>query len=118
MWDFAGQEEYYVTHQCFISEFSLYLIVWDIREKENGVRKLKPWLETIFARAENFSLIFIATKIDLLEEERYLNFNEMKSEIINLLNSIPGFHKSRHQLGITCMFLSLIPSYSNYNNGR
>ena len=28
-WDFGGQEEYYATHQCFLTKRSLYLLVWN-----------------------------------------------------------------------------------------
>lgn len=30
MWDFAGQEIYYSTHQFFMSKRSLYLLVWNL----------------------------------------------------------------------------------------
>jgi len=36
VWDFAGQEDYYATHQCFLSQRSLFLLIWDARELENG----------------------------------------------------------------------------------
>lgn len=32
-WDFAGQKEYYATHQTFCSQHSIYLIVADINEE-------------------------------------------------------------------------------------
>lgn len=28
MWDFAGQEIYYVTHQFFMSKRCIYILVW------------------------------------------------------------------------------------------
>lgn len=37
VWDFAGQEEYYATHQCFLSQRSLYLLIWDTTYKEEGM---------------------------------------------------------------------------------
>ena len=46
-WDFGGQEEYYVTHQCFLSTRSLYLVVWDVEEGEEGIEQLGPWLHNI-----------------------------------------------------------------------
>ena len=46
-WDFGGQEEYYVTHQCFLSTRSLYLVVWDVEKGEEGVEQLGPWLHNI-----------------------------------------------------------------------
>ena len=37
-WDFAGQEDYYATHQCFLSKRSLYLLVWDVPILPGGLR--------------------------------------------------------------------------------
>ena len=46
-WDFGGQEEYYATHQCFLSRRSLYLLVWNVTHGLAGVEELKPWLLNI-----------------------------------------------------------------------
>lgn len=43
VWDFGGQEDYYATHQCFLSSMSLYLLVWRLNEGEIGVAGLTPW---------------------------------------------------------------------------
>ena len=42
VWDFAGQEEYYATHQVFLSKRSLYLAVWNVMEEKDGIAELKP----------------------------------------------------------------------------
>ncbi len=46
-WDFGGQEEYYATHQCFLSRRSLYLVVWNVTHFLQGAEELKPWLLNI-----------------------------------------------------------------------
>jgi GTPase SAR1 family protein len=43
VWDFGGQEDYYTTHQCFLSTMSLYLLVWRLIDGEKGVAGLIPW---------------------------------------------------------------------------
>ena len=43
VWDFGGQEDYYATHQCFLSTMSLYLLVWRLIDGEEGVAGLTPW---------------------------------------------------------------------------
>ena len=69
VWDFAGQEEYYATHQCFLTERSLYLLVWNITHGEEGIRELKPWLDNIALRAPNSKVIIVATFYDKVPEE-------------------------------------------------
>lgn len=63
-WDFGGQEEYYATHQCFLTNRSLYLLVWNVEDGEEGLRRLRPWLENIEGRAPRSPVIVIATHID------------------------------------------------------
>ena len=46
-WDFGGQEEYYATHQCFLTQRSLYLLIWSARDGELGLRELQVWMENI-----------------------------------------------------------------------
>ena len=63
-WDFGGQEEYYATHQCFLSRRSLYLAVWNVTHGMRGVEELKPWLLNIQARAPNSPVIIVGTHLD------------------------------------------------------
>ena len=54
-WDFGGQEEYYATHQCFISRRSLYLAVWDITHGIRGAEELRPWLLNIQVQSLHYN---------------------------------------------------------------
>lgn len=47
MWDFAGQQDYYVTHKVFLSPSALYLVVYDLRLGKQGVDGLHTWLSDI-----------------------------------------------------------------------
>lgn len=49
-WDFAGQEVYHVTHQCFYSRRALYLAMFRLIDKEDGVNELEPWLRNVQVR--------------------------------------------------------------------
>ena len=69
IWDFGGQEEYYATHQCFLTERSLYLLVWNITHGEKGVRELKPWLDNVALRAPNSKVIIVATFYDKVSDD-------------------------------------------------
>ena len=37
IWDFGGQEDFYATHQCFLSTLALYLLVWNLEEGKADV---------------------------------------------------------------------------------
>lgn len=45
-WDFGGQEIYHATHQFFLTQRSLYVIVWNARLGVEQAR-LDYWLKTI-----------------------------------------------------------------------
>ena len=61
-WDFAGQEEYYVTHQLFLSERCIYLLVWNPRiEKQD---KVEYWLRSIQSKDKRAVVFVVASKMD------------------------------------------------------
>ncbi len=62
-WDFGGQEIYHATHQFFLTNRSLFLLVWNARHGfEQG--KLYYWLDTIQALAPESPILLVATHID------------------------------------------------------
>ena len=46
-WDFGGQNEYYATHQYFLSKRSLYLVMWKMTDGEKGIAEMEQWLINI-----------------------------------------------------------------------
>lgn len=46
-WDFGGQKEYYATHQCFLTQRSLYVLVWNVIDGVEGLKSLRHWIENI-----------------------------------------------------------------------
>ena len=68
IWDFGGQEEYYATHQCFLSQRSLYLLLFNLKEGEKGVQELKPWLNNIALRAPKSCIIIVGTHLDEVKD--------------------------------------------------
>ncbi|MFH1524746.1 MAG: leucine-rich repeat domain-containing protein [Chloroflexota bacterium] len=62
-WDFGGQEIYHATHQFFLTNRSLFLLVWNARHGyEQG--KLYYWLDAIQARAPDSPILVVAAWID------------------------------------------------------
>jgi len=62
-WDFGGQQIYHATHQFFLTNRSLFVLVWDARHGwEAG--KLYNWLDRIQARAPDSPVMIVAAHID------------------------------------------------------
>ena len=66
--DFGGQQEYYATHQYFLSKRSLYLVLWKIIDGEKGVEGIHRWLVNIQARAPNSPVLIVGTFHDQIKE--------------------------------------------------
>ena len=63
VWDFGGQEIYHSTHQFFLTNRSLYLLVWDaFAEDEYG--RIDYWLKTIQSLAGDSPIIIVVNKCD------------------------------------------------------
>ncbi|XP_071957190.1 leucine-rich repeat serine/threonine-protein kinase 1-like [Antedon mediterranea] len=65
-WDFGGQQEFYATHQYFLTKRSLYLVLWKLTDGEKGINELQQWLVNIQARAPNSPVILVGTHLDVL----------------------------------------------------
>ncbi|XP_033120529.1 leucine-rich repeat serine/threonine-protein kinase 1-like isoform X2 [Anneissia japonica] len=65
-WDFGGQQEFYATHQYFLTKRSLYLVLWKLTDGEKGINELQQWLVNIQARAPNSPVIIVGTHLDVL----------------------------------------------------
>jgi len=70
VWDFGGQQIYHTTHQFFMTQRSLYLLVWNARGDTEQAR-LDYWLRSIQVLAPNAPVLLVATHV----EERPLDFN-------------------------------------------
>ena len=67
-WDFGGQDIYHATHQFFLTDQALFVLVWNARVGYVQGRILE-WLETIFARAPQSPVVIVATHIDVWSPE-------------------------------------------------
>ena len=93
IWDFGGQEEYYATHQCFLTERSLYLLLWNITHGEKGVRELKPWLDNIALRAPSSKVIIVATFYDRVPEEDRQDGGKVDQLLQQVIQLAQTYHK-------------------------
>ena len=74
-WDFGGQQIYHATHQFFLTNRSLYLVVWNARGGPQA-GKLDYWLDTIKARTKDSPIFLVATWVD--ERDADLNLADLK----------------------------------------
>ena len=93
IWDFAGQEEYYATHQCFLTERSLYLLLWNITRGEKGVHELKPWLDNIALRAPKSKVIVVATFYDKVPVEDRQDGGKVDQLLQQVIQLAQSYHK-------------------------
>ena len=96
IWDFASQEAYYATYQCFLSKRSLYLLVWDITEGDKGVGDLKPWLNHISVRAADSLIIIVGTFLDKVSED-----DRQSGKIDELLRKVFELTAQYRRLNVT-----------------
>ncbi|XP_066267700.1 malignant fibrous histiocytoma-amplified sequence 1 homolog [Branchiostoma lanceolatum] len=70
VWDFAGQETYYITHQFFLSAKALMLLIVNLEtykyDSDSFELACGKWLENMIARVGNPVVIPVATHIDKL----------------------------------------------------
>ena len=65
IWDFGGQEDFYTTHQCFLSTLALYLLVWNLQEgKQKKKRREKLVALTFFTRCFSYGQIVAFWSVD------------------------------------------------------
>jgi Leucine-rich repeat (LRR) protein len=97
VWDFAGQHMEHATHQFFLTESAIYLILWNARQgTESGKRDLWYWLELLKMRVREPKFILVATHtahtppdLNLTEIERnYRGFQGHFSIELSNLNGV------------------------------
>ncbi len=63
VWDFGGQLEYRATQRFYLTNRSLFLLVWNSRARAAD-GKITAWLDTITARAPDAPILIVATHGD------------------------------------------------------
>ena len=82
-WDFAGQEVYYATHQFFVTERAMVVLVFrltafDARPKVVG-SELVAWVESLQSRAPGSKLLLVGTHADECATKQTLALNHSPS---------------------------------------
>lgn len=65
IWDFAGQHVEHSTHQFFLTEGAIYLILWNSRlGADSGKRDIYYWLELLRMKVPSARFLLVATHAD------------------------------------------------------
>uniref|UniRef100_UPI00398E8C84 malignant fibrous histiocytoma-amplified sequence 1 homolog n=1 Tax=Pristiophorus japonicus TaxID=55135 RepID=UPI00398E8C84 len=73
-WDFAGQQEYYLTHHVFITPQALVVLVIDLHrydvDDEHSFKELVGfWINNVFMRVPDSVVLPVGTHVDLCDKD-------------------------------------------------
>ena len=83
-WDFGGQQIYHAMHQFFLTDRSLYVLVWDGQRRWEEC-KIEAWLESITLRAPNAPVVLVATHCPSGERPADPPFTQLTERFPNLI---------------------------------
>jgi len=58
IWDFAGQHDYYNNHHYFLSTRTVFLVLWKMKDGENGLEGLNFWFKSLSSHLQHDSTSF------------------------------------------------------------
>jgi small GTP-binding protein len=79
-WDFGGQEIMNATHQFFLTNRSIYVLVLDARKDTGVASQIRQWVKRIKATGGNSPIIVIANQIDVNTGFGFENTFELQNE--------------------------------------
>ncbi|NOY62616.1 MAG: hypothetical protein GXP10_05565, partial [Gammaproteobacteria bacterium] len=87
LWDFGGQVMSHSTHQFFLRERCLYILVLDARTEINANDQAEYWLEHVKAFGKNAAVMLVGNKCDLTPVN--LDMRALKEKYPNIVGFYP-----------------------------
>ena len=84
IWDFNGEERYSVINQCFLSQHSLFLLLFNLKDGDDGVLELKSWLDNLALRVSKSYVIIIGTHLDEIPDGKREEIDSLLLQVGNL----------------------------------
>jgi len=97
-WDFGGQEIMNATHQFFLTNRSVYLLVLDARKDNDVAGQVRQWVKKVKATGGNSPIIVIANQADVNRGFGFSNESDLQKEFPEIKYFIKASCKTR--LGI------------------
>lgn len=85
VWDFGGQEIYHSTHQFFLTNRSLYVLVWDARQ-EDEYGRIDYWLNTVESFAGDSPIILVINKCDERKNVKYVDLKSLQNNFEQIVD--------------------------------
>ncbi|CAG9574165.1 unnamed protein product [Danaus chrysippus] len=114
-WDFGGQQEYYATHQYFLSRRSLYLVLWKVTDGRAGLAGALQWLRSIQARAPGSPVIMVGTHYDQVSNSQSYD-SESPATLQRLIRGAIMAAPDADKLGLPKVMDSIEVSCSSRHN--
>ncbi|XP_072178814.1 leucine-rich repeat serine/threonine-protein kinase 1-like [Diadema setosum] len=117
-WDFGGQQEFYATHQYFLTKRSLYLVVFKITDGSKVINELQQWLVNIQARAPNSPVIIVGTHYDIIMRDKRFSkeyWPDLKRTIFDRFINIAHPQDAGLPHVIACVEVSCAAGSKSYN---
>ncbi|KAI7813751.1 leucine-rich repeat serine/threonine-protein kinase 1 isoform X1 [Triplophysa rosa] len=95
VWDIGGPASMSTVNQCFFTDKSLYVVIWNLALGEEAVANLQSWLLNIEARAPNSAVVVIGTHLDLIDTKfRMERIATLRAYILALCRTPSGSRAS------------------------
>lgn len=111
IWDFGGQEIMRAMHQFFMTERTLYLLLWNSREDDtNG--KIEDWLELIKTYGGNSPVILVISRCDdgNFDPDEHRLLDEYKENIKAIIRT-----SSKNSIGIENLKIKVLEEIGKLN---
>ncbi|MEL7145295.1 MAG: COR domain-containing protein [Bacteroidota bacterium] len=117
-WDFGGQEIMNATHQFFLTNRSVYIIVLDARKDTKSGEQVSNWVRRIKATSGKSPILVVANQIDVNTSFGFENVTELRKEFPEIKGFIKASCKEEGHEGITAIkhqLAGLIPQAELFN---
>jgi len=115
-WDFAGQNDYYNTHHYFLSNRSIFLVLYRMDKGIKGLESLDFWLKSISSHLNQnycdekgkpfYSIIIVGTFLDSIDDQSS-DENLRKTKVMEIYNN-NGLKSPPFYFEVSCLTLENI----------
>jgi len=86
VWDFGGQEIYHSTHQFFLTNRSMYILVWDARQ-EDEYGRIDYWLNTVESFAGDSPILLVINKCDERKNIKHVDLKSLQKNFPQIIDA-------------------------------